>query len=58
MDTEELIKRCRVMTYIRRRGEQSIRPNEEKIVVGCLIEQVRTNRSVNKEGLKITIQQA
>lgn len=30
----------------------------EKIVAGCLVRKVMTNKNVNKEGLKIVLQQA
>ena len=63
MDTEELIWRCKAIT-LSREGEGRVslqsrmRAKGEKIVAGCLLGKVMTNKSVNKEGLKIALQQA
>lgn len=63
MDTEELIRKCKAITL--KGGEEmkvsfksEMKSKGEKIVAGCLIGKVLTSRNVNKEGLKIAMQQA
>ncbi|KAH9700334.1 transcription factor FER-LIKE IRON DEFICIENCY-INDUCED TRANSCRIPTION FACTOR [Citrus sinensis] len=63
MDTEELIRKCKAITL--KGGEEGkvsfksgMKSKEEKTVAGCLVGEVLTNKNVNKEGLKLAMQQA
>lgn len=63
MDTNELIQRCKAITLSGEgEGRVSLRGTLKdeggKIAAGCLIGKVLTSRNVNKEGLKIALQQA
>ncbi|KAK9190464.1 hypothetical protein WN943_019069 [Citrus x changshan-huyou] len=63
METEELIRRCRAIKLSgvkegKATFKRKMKSKGEQIVTGCLVGKVLTNKSVNKEGLKIALQQA
>ncbi|KAL9431631.1 hypothetical protein AB3S75_026765 [Citrus x aurantiifolia] len=63
METEELIRRCRAIKLsgveeCKATFKSKMKSKGEQIVAGCLVGKVLTNKSVNKEGLKIALQQA
>lgn len=63
METEELIRRCRAIKLSgveegKATFKSKMKSKGEHIVAGCLVGKVLTNKSVNKEGLKIALQQA
>lgn len=63
MDTEELIRRCKAIKLSRvEEGKVTFKNKMKskgvKIVAGCLVRKVMTNKSVNKEGLRIALQHA
>lgn len=58
-----MIRKCKAITL--KGGEEgkmsfksTMKSKEEKIVAGCLVGKVLTNRNVNKKGLKLAMQQA
>lgn len=63
MDTEELIRRCKAIKLSRvEEGKvtfkNKMKSKRVKIIAGCLVRKVMTNKSVNKEGLRIALQHA
>lgn len=63
MDMDELIRRCEAITLSGEgEGRVSLRGTSKdeggKIAAGCLIGKVLTSRNVNKESLKVALQQA
>ena len=60
MDTEELIKKCKVISLDGdKRGKVTLRSKMkekgEKILAGCLVEKVLLNREVKKESFKVAL---
>ena len=61
METEELIKRCKVISLSdeeegRVTFMSKMKAKRERIVAGCLIGNVLNTRGVNSEGLKMAMQ--
>lgn len=63
MDMEELIRKCQVVA-IKEEGEDIVTIMErmkikgEKVVANCLVGKVLLTRSINREDLKVSMQQA
>lgn len=62
MDTDELIRKRKAITIkeedkTRVALEVSMKAKREKVLAGCLVGKVLLTREVNREGLKIALQQ-
>lgn len=62
MDTDELIRKRKEITIkeedkTRVALEVSMKAKREKVLAGCLVGKVLLTREVNREGLKIALQQ-